>query len=312
MRLLVTGGAGFIGSHVVRRLLPEAEAALVVDNLSTGFAANVPEGVELREIDVRDRDRLAGAFREFRPTVVCHLAAQVSTRYSYEDPVLDASTNILGTLNVVEECVVNSVEHVVHASSMVVYGNAERQPVKETDPCRPVSLYGISKYAAERSALAICSAAGLPLTVLRLFLTYGPGQSLDNPYQGMLAIFISRVLRGEPIVIYGDGEQSRDMLHVRDVAEAFAAALASGTKGVYNAGTGRSHTINTVVDYVLAAFGHTRGSYPVHCKPPSSGDQRHIEADARSFGSASGWTPQVVLREGVPETVEWARHRWAS
>lgn len=312
MRVLVTGGAGFIGSRVARQFARTANDLVVLDNFATGQRSNLPDEMDVRQCDIRDQDAVHRIVREFRPTLVCHLAAQVSTRLSFQNPQEDVSTNVVGTLNVVEAALAYGVPQVITASSMVLYGNAARQPVSEVDPCDPASVYGVTKYSAERAARALTAGENSPaLTCLRLFLTYGPGQSLSNPYQGVIAIFISRVLRGEPIVIFGDGEQTRDVVFIDDVVEAWTRASETGISGVFNVGTGKSHSINEIVDEVLASFELTRDDYPVVYEQPSPGDQRRIEADTRHTREVLGWEACVDLATGIRCTSQWARGNWA-
>jgi len=311
MRVLITGGAGFIGSRVASKFATLAEDVVVLDNFVTGQRSNLPNDFDVRECDVRDQAGVEQVFRQFRPTLVCHLAAQVSTRLSFQCPQEDVSTNVLGTLNVIEAASQFDVRQVITASSMVLYGNAARQPVSEEDPCEPVSVYGITKYAAERSARALLADPNGPaLTCLRLFLTYGPGQSLSNPYQGVIAIFLSRVLRGQPIVIFGDGEQTRDVVYIDDVVDAWVRAAQTGMPGTFNVGTGHSHSINKIVDEVLASLGKSRADFPVNYEPSSPGDQRRIEANTKRIRECLGWEARVHLASGIRSTAQWAQAEW--
>lgn len=311
MRILLTGGAGFIGSRVACRLTQEGHTLFLLDNFSSSSRPLVPTGVDVIECDVREREQLGKLIHQIRPEIVGHLAAQVSTRLSFERPDEDVSTNIIGTLNVVTECARNNIPRLILASSMVCYGNSYAQPISEQNSCAPVSIYGVTKYCAERLADLICTHSGRPrLTALRLFLTYGPGQSLSNPYQGVIAIFISRVLRGEPIVIFGDGEQTRDVIFVDDVADAWARVIAHDIPGIFNVGTGESHSINIIVDQVLSAFGLTRAEYPVAYEASSPGDQRHVTANIENLRALTGWSPGIDLETGIARTVKWAREAW--
>ncbi|MCL4236200.1 MAG: NAD-dependent epimerase/dehydratase family protein, partial [Deltaproteobacteria bacterium] len=230
-RVLITGGAGFIGHHLAGRMLDSGWAVTVIDNESTGRREDVPPGCEYIRGDVNNPEDLERAF-EAHPDVVFHVAGQASNIKCFDDPTSDIRANLLGTTNVVEKCVERRVRKIVYAGSMTAYGEMERLPVREDAPLRPISYYGIGKAAAERFVLATARRtdlrAPLSATVFRMFNVYGPGQSLANPYQGVLAIFIGRLLRGEPCVVYSDGRQTRDLVYIDDVTRAWALAARNG------------------------------------------------------------------------------------
>jgi UDP-glucose 4-epimerase len=312
---MVTGGAGFIGSHLTESLLIEGYDVAVLDNESTGFQSNVPQGARYIKGDVRNRedlDRAAGDGMD----VVFHIAGQASTIQSFNDPLSDLSTNVLGTVNVLEMCLERRVPRLLYASSMTCYGHTERIPTPEDEPCLPVSYYGITKYAAERYVHTTAQRNDLDfdfqVTSFRMFNVYGERQSLENPYQGVMAIFVSNVLSGAPIVIHSDGEQSRDFIHVEDVARAWISAIdrprAYGE--VFNIGMGKGLSINALVDLVLGADGKHRSSYPVHYHPERPGDQRHMKADVGKARSLLEWGPRIELEDGMARTIGWARDHW--
>ena len=307
--VLVTGGAGFIGSHLVERLLVDEVEVTVLDNLSTGSRERVPPRAELLEGDVGDRDLVAEVFAGRQFDAVFHIAGQASIRLSFSAPEADVSTNVLGTLNVVRGCLDSGVQRLVNASSMTAYGEPERIPTPEGAPCLPVSYYGVTKYAAERY-VQITGArkdVELDVTSLRMFNVYGERQSIDNPYQGVLAIFIGNALRGEPIAIHGDGLQTRDFVYIGDVVDAWLRVLdAPETFGaVLNVGSGRETSVNELVDTVLAAFGESRASWDVRAESAQPGDQRRSAADIRAI-SALGWAPTTDLEDGLARTIAWA------
>jgi UDP-glucose 4-epimerase len=309
-RVLVTGGAGFIGGHLVEALVEAGHAVTVLDDLSTGLRENVPAAATLVEGDVSERAVVDGVFADAGFDAVCHVAGQASIRTSFASPEVDLSTNVLGTLNVVGACLDSGVPRLVYASSMTAYGEPRTIPTPETEACLPVSNYGVTKYAAERY-VQIAGArpdARLDVTSLRMFNVVGERQSVDNPYQGVLAIFVGNVLRGEPITIHGDGEQTRDFVYVGDVVEAWLRVLdePAAAGAVLNVGSGRETSVNELADAVLSAFGHSRETWEIGHADAQLGDQRRSGADVTAL-SALGWTPSVSLEEGVARTVAWAR-----
>ncbi len=308
--VLVTGGAGFLGSHLVERLLADGDRLVVLDNLSTGTREHVPADVELVEADIADEDAVARVFEGGRFDVVFHVAGQASIAQSFARPHRDLRTNVEGTINVIEACVASGVPRLVYASSMTVYGEPEEVPTPETVPCRPVSYYGVTKYAAERYVHVAGARTDVDLSVtsLRMFNVYGERQSLTNPYQGVLAIFIGNVQRGEPVTIHSDGSQTRDFVYVVDVVDAWLRVAGDeSTRGaVYNVGSGRETSIAELVDAVLAAWRTPREGYDVRTGPAQLGDIRRSAADISALQAATGWAPATSLGEGVRRTVEWA------
>jgi len=299
MKVLVTGGAGFIGSHLVDRLLADGHEVVVLDNLSTGKRENIIDHRRLFFFlgDVAGVNSVTAAF-SFGPfDAVFHVAGQASIVTSFEDPQADLRTNILGTVNLLQLCVQHGVRRFLYASSMTVYGHPTSLPVAENHLLCPVSCYGISKMAAERYVHAT---AGIDATSFRMFNVYGKRQLLDNPYQGVAGIFIGNVLRGEPITIYGGGEQSRDFVHVLDVVDAWMLALhnpaASGQ--VFNLGTGASVSVNELAELL--------GALEVIRAPRRPGEQLHMAADITLAREKLGWAPKIELEEGLADTVAWA------
>jgi UDP-glucose 4-epimerase len=312
MRVLVTGGAGFIGSHMTDRLLKEGHEVVVIDNESTGRSNKVSPDLRYIKGDVTCPKQLQAAFADELGAVL-HIAGHVSLIKSFSDPTLDLRTNIEGTLNVLRLCLERRVPRLLYASSMTVYGRSEALPTPEDTPCQPSSYYGISKYAAERyvhsTAERIDLTFSFQVTSFRMYNVYGPRQALDNPYQGVLGIFLGNVLRGEPLTIFGDGEQSRDFIYIDDVVDAWIGAIGNPASygQVFNLGSGSRTSIKQLADKTLAAFDRNRTNYPVHYRPARPGEQRHVEADTRRARSILGWSPRTPFAAGLAMTVDWAR-----
>jgi len=310
MRVLVTGGAGFIGSHIVESLLEEGLEVAVLDNLSTGKRENVPKGVYFYKVDLRDREELERVFREFRPTHVSHQAAQASVKVSVENPVLDFEVNLLGGLNLLEAMRKWGAEKLVFASTGgAIYGEVpEGEAAEETWPPRPKSPYAASKAAFEHYLSAYGQNYGLRWVSLRYGNVYGPRQD-PHGEAGVVAIFAERVLKGEPVTLYarrtpGDEGCVRDYIFVKDVVRAHNLALKS-LEGVYNVGTGEGHTTQEVLQAVAEAAGKTSAVNPA---PPRPGDlERSVLSPAKLL--AHGWRPEVGFAEGIRLTVEYFRTR---
>ncbi len=312
MKALVTGGAGFIGSHLADRMVRDGCSVTVLDNESIGQRSNVTPAARYLKGDATRLEDLDPAFAG-GIDVVLHIVGQVSLARSYADPSLDLRTNVEGTINVLQLCLKYRVPRLLYASSMTVYGHSAALPISEDSACRPVSYYGISKYAAERYVHATAERVDLDfdfrVTSFRMFNVYGPRQALDNPYQGVLGIFLGNLLRGEPLTIFGDGEQSRDFVYIDDVVDAWVGAIErpSAYGQVFNLGSGRRLSINTLADQALAAFGHSRSTHPVRYGPERSGEQRHVAANIERAGLALDWVPCMPFAEGLAATAGWAR-----
>ena len=308
MRVLITGGAGFIGSHIAEALLREGLEVAVLDNLSTGKRENVPPGVPFYQVDLRDGEGVERVFREFRPTHVSHQAAQASVKVSVEDPLLDFAVNLVGGMNLLEACRRHGVEKLVFASTGgAIYGEVpEGEAAEETWPPRPKSPYAASKAAFEGYLSAYGQNYGLRWVSLRYGNVYGPRQD-PHGEAGVVAIFAERVLKGEPVTLYarrtpGDEGCVRDYVYVGDVAEAHTLALLS-LEGVYNVGTGEGHTTLEVLKAVAEAALKTP---EVRHAPPRPGDlERSVLSPHKLM--AHGWRPRVGFREGIRLTVEHFR-----
>jgi len=316
MNVLVTGGAGFIGSHLVDHLLDDGHRVVVVDNESTGRRENVPAAAKYFKADVSRLDDLEMAFAS-GVDAVCHIAGHVSLIGSFTDPLNDLRTNVEGTVNVLQLCVRYRVPRLLYASSMTAYGRNGVLPTPEDTPCEPISYYGITKYSGERYVHATAERRDLDfdfrVTSFRMYNVYGPRQALDNPYQGVLGIFLGNIIRGEPITIFGDGEQTRDFVYISDVVEAWARALDNPASygRIFNLGS-RRLSINQLTDLVLAAFDRTRAEYLIRYQPARPGEQRHAEADITRARKILGWQPRVTFDQGMIDTIRWASREMAA
>lgn len=312
MKILITGGAGFIGTHLSKRLLADGHELVVVDNEYNGSRENVPAEAHYIHADVTDMVALEPVF-ETSFDAVCHLAGQVSIIRSFDNPVADLRTNVEGTLNVVQLCVKYKVPRLLYASSMTAYGDTGNVPTPESEPCKPDSYYGITKHAAERYVHSTAERPDLDfdfnVTSLRMFSVYGPGQALDNPYQGVLGIFTGKLLRGEPILIFGDGEQTRDFVFVCDIVDAWARALTAQPSygAVINLGSGRSTSIKQLAAHVTGAFGYQHGAYDIRHEPLRPGEQRNVQANIARAEELLGWRPKTCFEQGLEVTIAEAR-----
>jgi len=304
MKVLVTGGAGFIGSHVVDRLLKAGHEVAVVDDLSTGRREFVDPRATLHVADVRS-PRLAEVFEAERPDAAIHLAAQAEVRRSVEDPALDAAINIGGTLSLLTCCRQYRVTRVIYAGTGgAVYGDTAVLPTPEDHPTRPESPYGISKLVAEHYLACWGALYGVGGIALRYANVFGPRQ---NPLgeAGVVAIFSHRILHREPITINGDGEQTRDYVYVEDVAEANLRALErTEVRGPVSIGTGVETSVNALLKRLEAAAGAKAEARHGPAKP---GEQRRSVLEATAAKRLLGWTPHVTLDEGLRRTVSYFR-----
>jgi UDP-glucose 4-epimerase len=305
-RALVTGGAGFIGHHLAGALLARGLEVTVLDDLSVGRRENVPAGARFVEGDVRD----AGAVRSALQGADCvfHEAAIVTIRGSMSGFVRDADVNLLGTLNLLECMADGGVDKAVFASSMAVYADTPTpEPISESAPTEPISPYGAAKLAAERDWLMLCDQFGLSGTVLRYFNTYGPNQT-PSPYVGVITIFINRLLRGEQPIIFGDGEQHRDFVHVDDVVAANLAVLDGDAAGrVLNVGTGAATSVNALAAGLIERLAP---DMEVQRDPAHPGEMRNAIADLTAIRETLGWEPK--RRElDFDDVIAWWRQRVA-
>ena len=304
MRVLITGGVGFIGSHIVDGLLDRDYEVSIVDDLSSGRKDNLNSKANFHEVDIVS-DELASVFEEVEPDFVVHQAAQINVRKSFDDPVFDATSNIVGSLNILELCRKHDVKKVVYASSGgAIYGEPEYMPADELHPIRPLCPYGVSKHTVEHYIEMYFSLYGLDYTCLRYANVYGPRQ---DPFgeAGVVAIFAKHYLSGKTPTIFGDGNQSRDFVYVGDVADANVLALETETKSkAFNIGAGVESSVNDISDSLQQIVG-------VDIKPENGpevkGEVRRIFLDVSLAAAELGWTPKTSLEEGMRKTVDYFR-----
>ena len=300
----MTGGAGFIGSHVVDCLLQDGHEVSVIDDLSTGVAANLPPQVPLVRVDVSRRDA-ADVVRGLRPDAVVHCAAQASVAASTRDPVRDALVNIIGSLNVASGAIAAGARRLLYLNTGgALYGNARRWPTPESAAVRPVSPYGLSKWSVE-AYLRLLAPRPRWWTSLRLANVYGPRQRPDGE-AGVVSVFCDRMLSGLPVDIHGDGEQTRDFVYVGDVADAVSKALVAPRTAVVNIGTGTGTSINVLYE-AIARQTHVHGE-AVHTRA-RPGDVRRSILDPGRASQVFGWIPATTLDRGLEQTAEWHRAR---
>ena len=314
MRILVTGGAGFIGSHLIDELRSRGHEAGAFDDLSSGSRDNLADGVPLHVGDIRDASALKTAFEAFRPDRVCHLAAQMSVSRSMREPAFDADVNVVGLLRVLGQCREHGVDRVVFASSGgALYGDVTK-PVDESHPCRPGAPYGISKWAGERYLEFFAGEFALQAAAMRYANVYGPRQ---NPLgeAGVVAIFSTAMLDGKGVTINGDGKYVRDYVFVSDVARANASALEAELPQKFNAfnvGTGIGTDVNQLVELmqpiceeIRRTSGKTEPIPAPHHGAARAGDLRSSLLSHEHITRTLAWQPQVTLADGLRQTIEW-------
>lgn len=302
MKVLVTGGAGFIGSHLVDALVRQGHQVVVVDDLSTGRLENINRAARLHQADICSPE-LKRIFEKERPELVNHQAAQTVIQKSNEDPAFDAKQNILGSLNLILHCVRFGVKKVVYASSVGVYGEPKYRPVDENHPVDPISYYGISKHTVEHYLHLAYLQHAMSYVILRYSNVYGPRQRLDGE-AGVVAIFTRQMLQGERPTIFGKGDKTRDYVHVSDVVAANLLAMETDKAGVYNIGTGVETSDRDMFNF-LAELTEYQGN--PHYAAVRKGEIHRICVDSSKAQKELGWQPQFLLRQGLRETVDYYR-----
>ncbi|HOM33466.1 MAG TPA: GDP-mannose 4,6-dehydratase [Candidatus Paceibacterota bacterium] len=307
-KLLVTGGAGFIGSHLVDRLIKEGYQVSVIDNLSTGNKKNVNPKAHFYKIDICS-PKVVGVFKKEKPLVVFHLASQINLRKSVVDPVEDAMVNILGSLNILQNFLYYSkvkpekLKFIFVSTGGALYGETKIRPTPETYPARPLSPYGCAKLAVENYLNYYQKVFNLPVTILRLANVYGPRQNPKSE-AGVIAIFCEQMIKNKKIIIYGDGKQTRDFIYVEDVVNALIAALNSKNIGVYNIGTEKETNINTLFKKIKK-FTNSK-IQPIY-KPVRQGEQKRSCLNCSLARKKLKWQPKYDLDKGLEETINWFR-----
>lgn len=306
MRVAITGGAGFIGGHAARTLSEAGHTVLVLDDLSTGRAENLPPGVALRRLDVRDTAALAETLTVFHPEAVLHLAAIASVERSIADPLGTFAVNLGGTASTLEAARLSGARRFVFASSAAVYGPRPPLPCVETAPLAPASPYAAHKAAGELLARAYRASWGLETVALRFFNVYGPGQRPNDPYAGVIVRFIAALAGREQATIAGDGSQTRDFVAVEDAARAIVAALAGPDPGAepINVGSGEALSIRTLHTLLSALLGAPDEPCFV---PPRPGDVLHSRADIDRMRTVLGIEPRTTIAAGLERLIAWWR-----
>ena len=296
---MVTGGAGFIGSHIVDRYINEGNEVIIIDDLSTGKKENINPQARFHHIDIRDKG-MEAIFEKERPEIVNHHAAQMDVRRSTENPAFDADVNIIGTINLLENSVKYGVKKFIFASSGgAIYGEQKDFPAGEEHQQFPLSPYGVSKLAGEKYIHYYSKNFGLRYISLRYSNVYGPRQNPEGE-AGVVAIFIGRLLKGKEPVINGDGEQTRDYVYVDDVVEANISATRSETEGSFNIGTGIETSVNKILSNLIDI---TKVDIKGMHGPPKKGEQRISVLDCSKAIKSLGWKPKVTLEDGLRRTV---------
>ncbi|CAH1193359.1 UDP-glucose 4-epimerase [Paenibacillus plantiphilus] len=298
MRILITGGAGFIGSNIADACKKDGHEILIVDNFSTGLEKNLEYGHQCVRIDI-NADEMQQVFRDFKPEVVIHNAAQVSVGRSLKEPLLDQEINIRGTLNILQGCVDNGVRKIIYPSSAAVYGLPSYLPIKESHTINPESFYGITKYTPELYIKSFNKLYGLDYTILRYSNVYGPRQD-PRGEGGVIAIFLDKISRGERPVVLGDGYQTRDFIFIDDVVNANLASLCLGSQGTVNVSSNTSVSLNELLNILGEIVGNSLSPIYEEERP---GDIRDSQLDNSCAIQMLSWTPQIDLKTGLSNTL---------
>jgi UDP-glucose 4-epimerase len=307
-KCVVTGGAGFIGSNIVAQLVADGKEVCVLDDLSSGHAINLErfENIEFIRESILNHDAVDSAL--VGADTVFHLAASVGNKRSIDHPLLDAEINVLGTLHVLEACRKHRVRKIVVSSSAGIYGELKKLPIEESHPIDPDSPYGASKLCAEKMCLAYAKLYDLEAIALRYFNVYGVNQRFDE-YGNVIPIFVFQMIGGNPVTIFGDGEQTRDFVNVRDVVQAnLRAGESRGVSGAFNIASGSKVTINELARQIRQIGGFDG---EIKFGPPRPGDVRHSLANITPAFDAFGFNPTVDLAAGLPEYITWAKQEAA-
>ena len=300
MKIIVTGGAGFIGSHVVDDLIDDDHNVLVIDNLSTGNSNNLNPKADFENLDITD-SRISNVIKSFDPDLISHFAAQTSVIASTNNPVLDAESNIIGSINIFDSMnAANCKDFIYINTGGALYGNPEYLPLDEVHPINPISPYGLSKWTAE-SYFSMLKKPYQSVKTLRLSNVYGPRQDVFGE-AGVVSIFSNKMLSDEPVTIFGDGKQTRDFVFVLDVVEAFKAAIGPDESFSVNISSGKSVSINNLYDLMSKVVGN---SIPPNYENVRLGDLKDSVLSNKLANQLLGWVPQVDLIDGIKRTLSW-------
>ena len=301
--ILVTGGAGFIGSHVVDRLISCGNEVIVADNLSSGKRENINKRAAFYPADIKNEDGLKRIFENHRIDYVIHQAARINLNVMLEEPLKDAQSSVLGTLNLLKCCVDFGVKKIIYASSVAVYGRAKKLPVAETDELVPIYSYGIAKKCAEEYVKYYSGYYGLNYSILRYANVYGPRQPIYGEV-GVIAIYTEHTIKGEPLVIYGDGNHLRDYIYIDDVVDVTLRTLSCGDRETFNVGCGVGRSVKEVFGYFCSVSGKT---LPHEYKPERLGELGFFYCDISKLSSVIRYSPKVSIEEGIYKTLSYYR-----
>ena len=305
MKILVTGGAGFIASNLVDALIEKGHDVVIVDDLSSGKKENLNPKAKFYEIDIRDK-KLEDVFRKEKPEIVSHHAAQIAVRVSLKDPEFDASVNIMGFLNLMQNCVKYGVKKIINVSSGgVVYKQGAKLPIPETEHVGPISPYGVAKLAAEHYLNYYSEVFGIKYTSMRYSNVYGIRQD-PHGEAGVVAIFTDSLSTGEEVTIFGDGKQTRDFVFVKDVVSANLLAMEHGDNEAINIATNTQTSINELFRVIAKITDYKKKANYADAKP---GEVLHSRLDISKAKKILKWQPKYSLEEGLRETIEWAKSR---
>ncbi|MCX5704307.1 MAG: NAD-dependent epimerase/dehydratase family protein [Candidatus Omnitrophica bacterium] len=301
MKILVTGGAGFVGSHIVDNLIENKHEVIVLDNLSTGDISNLNKNAKFYKEDIKNKDKIEEIFQIEKPEIVYHTAAQVNVRESISNPIMDAQTNIIGSLNLIEECKKNKVKKIIFSSSAAVYSALSHIPTSETEPTEPTNPYGVAKLTVEKYLKYYKHSHNLDFVILRYSNVYGPRQS-NKGEAGVVSIFVNKILNKNQITINGAGDQTRDFIFVEDVAR--ASILALNLEGIYNVSTGKESSINEIFSLIKK---YTNSGVIASHAPAIFGELRRSILNPSKI-KEKGWE-STELKEGLKKTADWFKNQ---